>query len=70
MIHSGHKISMTEVNHCYENAVAERVNKTLKFEFGLRYTFDSFKVSSKRDSTGRFSLQQCSASSTLRFFYS
>ncbi|AVV79086.1 Integrase core domain protein [Leptospira santarosai] len=43
LINSGHKISMTEVNHCYENAVAERINKTLKFEFGLRYTFDSFK---------------------------
>ncbi|MDI7196548.1 integrase core domain-containing protein [Leptospira santarosai] len=43
LIHSGHKISMTEANHCYENAVAERINKTLKFEFGLRYTFNDFK---------------------------
>ncbi|EMP01162.1 integrase core domain-containing protein [Leptospira santarosai] len=34
---------MTEVNHCYENAVAEKINKTLKFEFGLRYTFNDFK---------------------------
>ena len=27
------KISMTEENHCYENAVAERVNGILKDEF-------------------------------------
>ncbi|AVQ10509.1 Uncharacterized protein XB16_0156 [Leptospira santarosai] len=47
------KISMTEVNHCYENVIytiflttpccAARINKTLKFEFGLRYTFNDFK---------------------------
>lgn len=29
------KISMTEENHCYENAVAERINGTLKYEFLL-----------------------------------
>ncbi|MDI7236193.1 integrase core domain-containing protein, partial [Leptospira santarosai] len=44
---------MTEVNHCYENVIytiflttpccAARINKTLKFEFGLRYTFNDFK---------------------------
>ncbi|WP_061222705.1 integrase core domain-containing protein [Leptospira weilii] len=34
---------MTEENHCYENSVAERINKTLKFEFGLYNTFDCFK---------------------------
>jgi transposase InsO family protein len=32
-------ISMTEVNHCYENAMAERVNGILKQEYGLDYTF-------------------------------
>ncbi|EMF80416.1 hypothetical protein LEP1GSC188_4625 [Leptospira weilii serovar Topaz str. LT2116] len=32
---------MTEENHCYENFVAERINKTLKFE--LYNTFDCFK---------------------------
>ncbi len=32
---------MSEENHCYENAVAERVNKTLKYEFGLKNTFDN-----------------------------
>lgn len=35
------KISMTEENHCYENAVAERVNGILKDEFYLDQTFDS-----------------------------
>ncbi|EMY78068.1 integrase core domain protein [Leptospira weilii serovar Ranarum str. ICFT] len=34
---------MTEENHCYENAVAERVNKTLKYEFGFVNSFASFK---------------------------
>lgn len=31
----GLRISMTEENHCYENAVAERVNGILKGEFGI-----------------------------------
>lgn len=34
-------ISMTEENHCYENAVAERVNGILKDEFYLDQTFDN-----------------------------
>ncbi|WP_157614273.1 IS3 family transposase [Pseudotamlana agarivorans] len=34
-------ISMTEENHCYENAMAERVNGILKNEFYLDQTFDS-----------------------------
>lgn len=36
-------ISMTEENHCYENAVTERVNGILKDEFYLDQTFDSLK---------------------------
>lgn len=36
-------ISMTEENHCYENAVAERVNGILKNEFYLDVTFNNFK---------------------------
>ncbi len=32
-------ISMTEENHCYENAMAERVNGILKQEYGLGGTF-------------------------------
>ena len=35
----GFQISMTEENHCYENAVAERVNGILKDEFFLDQTF-------------------------------
>jgi putative transposase len=33
------RISMTEDNHCYENALAERVNGILKDEFYLDQTF-------------------------------
>ena len=36
-------ISMTEENHCYENAIAERVNGILKDEFYLDQTFDSLQ---------------------------
>ncbi len=32
-------ISMTEDNHCYENAMAERMNGILKQEYGLGSTF-------------------------------
>lgn len=35
----GIKISMTEENHCYENAIAERVNGILKDEFYLDQCF-------------------------------
>jgi putative transposase len=34
------RISMTEENHCYENAMAERVNGILKDEFYLDQCFD------------------------------
>ena len=34
-------ISMTEENHCYENAMAERINGILKDEFYLDQTFDN-----------------------------
>lgn len=36
-------ISMTEVNHCYENSLAERVNGTLKNELFLSETFANHK---------------------------
>ena len=45
-------ISMTEENHCYENALAERVNGILKDEFYLDQTFDSLqhaKRATKKD---------------------
>jgi transposase InsO family protein len=35
------RISMTEKNHCYENAKAERLNGILKQEYGLGETFAS-----------------------------
>ncbi|MDR0421751.1 MAG: IS3 family transposase [Proteiniphilum sp.] len=38
---NGIKISMTEVNHCYENGLAERVNGILKDEFLLDTTFNN-----------------------------
>lgn len=37
--HYGCPISMTEVNHCYENAKAERLNGILKGEYALGETF-------------------------------
>lgn len=37
----GLSVSMTEVNHCYENAMAERVNGILKQEYNLDYTFQT-----------------------------
>jgi len=36
-------ISMTEENHCYENAMAERVNGILKDEYLLDITFKDFE---------------------------
>ena len=41
------KISMTEENHCYENAMAERVNGILKDEYLLDRTFIDFKHTEK-----------------------
>ena len=41
---NGVKISMTEQNHVYENALAERVNGILKNEFLLGEKLVSFKV--------------------------
>jgi len=43
----GAQISMTEENHCYENAVAERVNGILKDEFYLDQTFASLELAKK-----------------------
>lgn len=37
----GLSVSMTEENHCYENAVAERLNGILKGEFNLDATFQT-----------------------------
>ena len=40
------KISMTEENHCYENAIAERVNGILKDEFYLDQCFFTLRHAS------------------------
>jgi len=44
---NGIQISMTEENHCYENAIAERVNGILKDEFYLDQVF--YSLSHARD---------------------
>lgn len=36
---AGLPVSMTEINHCAENALAERLNGILKQEYGLHATF-------------------------------
>lgn len=41
---SGLSISMTESNHCAENALAERVNGILKGEYGIGSTFGTKKT--------------------------
>ena len=43
LIRKNIKISMTEDNHCYEKALAERVNGILKDEVYLDQTFDSIQ---------------------------
>jgi len=41
------RISMTEENHCYENALAERVNGILKDEYYLDLCFNDLSLASK-----------------------
>ena len=38
------RISMTEENHCYENAMAERLNGILKHEYRLKESYPSRKI--------------------------
>ena len=40
-------LSTTEKYDPYENAVAERINQTLKYEFGLIKTIPSLKIANK-----------------------
>lgn len=44
---NGVKSSMTDADHCYQNAVAERVNGILKDEFNLDGLFDSINDAKK-----------------------
>jgi putative transposase len=41
------QISMTGPNHCYDNAIAERVNGILKLEFGLGSVIRDFATAQK-----------------------
>lgn len=45
-------ISMTEENHCYENAKAERLNGVLKQEYGLGRTLSGIKEAKRLVSEG------------------
>ena len=53
-------ISMTEENHCYENAIAERINRTLKDEFLLNQTLSSFDFAKEltRDSINAYNYKR------------
>lgn len=44
---NGIQISMTEINHCYENALAERVNGILKDEFFLDEELPDLKTAKR-----------------------
>ncbi len=44
---NGMIMSMTEQYDPYENAIAERINRTLKYEYGLKQTIKNFKLAQK-----------------------
>lgn len=44
---NGLKLSMTEQYDPYENAIAERINKTLKYEYGLKNTIKNTQLAQK-----------------------
>jgi len=44
---NGIKMSMTEQYDPYENAIAERINRTLKYEYGLRQTLKNTDIAQK-----------------------
>ena len=44
---NGMRLSTTEKYDPYENAVAERINETLKYEFGLNRTIPSLEIANK-----------------------
>lgn len=45
--HFGIQLSMTENGDPYENAIAERINGILKYEFGLAQTFSNHEAAAK-----------------------
>ena len=44
---NGLTMSMTEQYDPYENAIAERINRTLKYEYGLKQTIKNLKLAQK-----------------------
>jgi len=54
------KISMTEENHCYENATAERVNGILKQEYALDETFSTkqFTVKAVKEAIWSYNMER------------
>ena len=44
---NGLTMSMTEKYDPYENAIAERINRTLKYEYGLKLTIKNTKLANK-----------------------
>jgi len=44
---NGIKMSMTEQYDPYENAIAERINRTLKYEYGLKQTIKNTDIANK-----------------------
>jgi transposase InsO family protein len=53
-------ISMTEENHCYENAMAERVNGILKQEYGLDETFNNEHLTMRavKEAIGSYNMER------------
>jgi transposase InsO family protein len=56
----GMRISMTEENHCYENALAERVNGILKDEYSLDATFADYGQAQRacKEATGLYNTRR------------
>ena len=56
----GIRVSMTEVNHCYENSQAERLNGILKQEYGLggRFLSKSDAVSAVREAVSLYNYRR------------
>lgn len=46
-VQHGLEVSMTEENHCYENAHAERVNGILKREYALGQVLPSLEAAGR-----------------------
>lgn len=54
------KVSMTGPNHCYDNAVAERVNRTLKHDLGLimKFPTKAIAMEATKDATSIYNQER------------